>query len=62
MKRACQRQIVGLPLPTSSALSYTIRTRHTCFYALFSDHGIQPFAVARTEPDLDAFPDPARLT
>ena len=25
------------------------------------DHGFQPFPVARTKPDLDAFPHPARL-
>ncbi len=46
MKRACQRQIVGLPLPVSrwisivptlSALSRTIRVRHTCFCGLFPD-------------------------
>jgi hypothetical protein len=43
MKRACQRQIVGLPLPvcrwiaivpTPAALSSTIRARHTCFCGL----------------------------
>jgi hypothetical protein len=46
IKRACQRQIVGLPLPvcrwiaivpTPSALSSTIRARHTCFCGLFPD-------------------------
>ena len=46
MKRACQRQMVGLPLPvcrwiaivpTPSALSSTIRDRHTCFCGLFPD-------------------------
>jgi hypothetical protein len=46
MKRACQRQIVGLPLPvcrwiaivpTPAALSSTIRARHTCFCGLFPD-------------------------
>jgi hypothetical protein len=46
MKRACQRQIVGLPLPvcrwiaivrTPSALSSTIRARHTCFCGLFPE-------------------------
>src|SRR5665213_542522 len=46
MKRACQRQIVGLPLPvcrwiaivpTPAALSRTIRARQTCFCALFPD-------------------------
>jgi hypothetical protein len=26
-----------------------------------SDHGFQPFPVAQTKPDLDAFPHPARL-
>lgn len=45
-KRACQRQIVGLPLPvwrwiemvpTPSPLSSTIRARHTCFCGLFPD-------------------------
>jgi hypothetical protein len=46
MKRACHRQIVGLPLPVCrrmaivpipSALSSTIRARHTCFCELFPD-------------------------
>jgi hypothetical protein len=46
MKRSCQRQIVGLPLPvcrwiaivpTPSALSSTIRARHACFCELFPD-------------------------
>ena len=46
MKRACQRQMVGLPLPVSrwivivptrSALSSTIRDRHTCFCGLFPE-------------------------
>jgi hypothetical protein len=46
MNRVCQRQIVGLPLPvcrwiaivpTPSALSRTIRARHTCFCGLFPD-------------------------
>jgi hypothetical protein len=48
IKRACQRQIVGLPLPvcrwiaivpTPSALSSTIRARHTCFCGLFPEAG-----------------------
>jgi hypothetical protein len=52
VKRACQRQIVGLPavaglppdrlVPTSSALSSTIRARHTGFCAPFPDRGVQP--------------------
>src|SRR5207237_9970498 len=46
MKRACERQSVGLPLPvclwiaivpTPAALSSTIRARHTCFCGLFPD-------------------------
>jgi len=46
IKRACHRQIVGLPLPVCrwmaivpipSALSSTIRARHTCFCELFPD-------------------------
>ena len=70
VKRACQRQIVGLPaiaglpldrlVPTSSALSSTIRARHTGFCAPFPDRGVQPFPVARTKPDLDALLHPAR--
>src|SRR5580704_8657354 len=46
INRACQRQIVGLPLPVCRwiaivpippALSRTIRARHTCFCGLFPD-------------------------
>jgi hypothetical protein len=46
MKRSCQRQMVGLPLPVCrwisivpipSALSSTIRARQTCFCALLRD-------------------------
>ena len=72
MSRACQRQIVGLALPvwrwiaivpTPSALSSTIRARHTCFWPTIprSDHGFQPLAIDPAKPNLNPILHPHKL-
>jgi hypothetical protein len=72
MNRACQRQILGLPLPVLpldrhgaepvGAQQHNPRPPHVLLRTVpRSDHGFQPFAVARTKPDFYAFPHPHKL-
>jgi hypothetical protein len=48
-------------VPSPSALSSTIRARHTCFCGLFLDPITASSRSARTKPDFNAFSHPHKL-